>query len=75
MSLVRTVCAKGDELGGKLIRLMSTLALIFLPKMEMAVWGTGGHEGSELGEFSFLSKLRQTDLICGSDKNKVASSN
>lgn len=55
MSLVRTVCAKGDEVAGKLIRLVSTWALIFLPKMEMAMGEAGGCKGSGLGEFNFLS--------------------
>lgn len=53
MSLVGSLCAKGDEVAGKLIRFISTLAPIFLPKKEGQ--GAGGCEECGLGEFNFLS--------------------
>lgn len=68
MSLVRTVYAKGYEVAGKLIRLMSALAPIFLPKMEMAAWGAGA-QGEWIGRVQ-LSKLRQTDSI-SADLTKI----
>lgn len=68
MSLVRTVYAKGCEVAGKLIRLMSASAPIFLPKMEMAVWGAGA-QGEWIGGVQ-LSKLRQTDSI-SADLTKI----
>lgn len=60
MSSVRTPCAKGDEVTGKLIRLISTLAPILIGQEV----GTGGWgmRGEWIGGAQ-LSKLRQTDSI------------